>query len=140
MDKIIITSNPKPILKVMKFLQRKGNEEFVCECINIWRSMKDKKIYLIKNEKNEISAFAILHKMDFDPLNIFKNPYLLDLIYVFEQYRRKGYALKILEKLKDNREELTMFCSNDSSINLFKKAGYDYVGIRNNSDFFRSPM
>ena len=128
MDKIIITGNPKPILKVMKFLQRKGNEEFVCECINIWRSKKDKKIYLIKNEKNEISAFAILHKMDFDPLNIFKNPYLLDLIYVFEQYRRKGYALKILEKLKDNREELTMFCSNDSSINLFKKAGYDYVG------------
>ena len=123
----------------MKHLQNKRNEDLACGCIHIWRSMKDKKIYFIKNEKNEIVAFAILHKMDFDPFNIFKNPYLLDLIYVFEQYRRKGYAMKILEKLKDNKEELTMFCSNEASINLFKKAGYNYMGLRNDSDFFRSP-
>lgn len=69
-------------------------------------------------------VFALLHKMDFDPVGVHNTPVLLDFIYTFEQHRNKGYATKLVRKLKQNNQ-MTGFCSNDDSINLFKKCGFN---------------
>ena len=119
-------------------IHKKGNEENVCDWITTWVNKNGKKIYYLKNEKEEILAFAILHKMDFDPLKRYNKPYIFDLVYTLEKYRRNSYALKILEKLKDNKEELSALCSNDASVNLFKKEYYYFQGMHNHCEFFRS--
>ncbi len=44
------------------------------------------------NENNNIVAFALLSKMDFDPEKIHKKPFSLNYIYTQNPYRRMGYS------------------------------------------------
>lgn len=85
--------------------------------------------------ENDIAkSFIILSKMDYDPIGDHINPYMLDFIYTFPQYRREGYAYRLLAHIK-TREELSVYTDNDDSNNLFKKA--DFVEIYPN--FFVYP-
>lgn len=68
-------------------------------------------------------GFALLHKVDFDPLHTHVNPKVLDFIYVLEAYRRQGHAVELLQKVKENNQA-TAFCNSDESVALFEKAGY----------------
>jgi hypothetical protein len=91
--------------------------------INRWLSeTRTVKCYILY-ENNKIKTFALLSKMDYDPINTHSNPYILDFIYTFKQYRRNMLAYKLLIHIK-NIEEITAFCSNDNSIMLFQKAEY----------------
>ena len=97
--------------------------------ISEWIDNKNVKLYLFYNDDNELTTFGLLNKMGRDPLKQHKEPYYLNYIYTFEKYRRNGYAyLLSLEIKKEN--EVTVFCTDDISQDLFKKAEY----IFNNYD------
>jgi len=76
--------------------------------------------------ENKIVSFALLSKCDYDPLNEYSNPYILNYIYTFEQYRRKSFVSSILDKVKKS-ETVTAFCSNDISEKLLEKNGFSYI-------------
>ena len=56
----------------------------------------------------------------------------INQITVFENYRRKGYASKMMEYLIRKNKSITLEvkCSNNSAINLYKKYGFKQVSIR----------
>lgn len=75
----------------------------------------------------KVFAIALIHKIDFDPLGQHvTSPHVLDYIFVGEAYRHEGYALELLLHLKEQREsyELTAFCNSDTSMELFREAGF----------------
>jgi hypothetical protein len=109
--------------------------------INRWlEEQRDVKLYCLC-ETNNVITVILLSKCDFDPYNKHKTPYLLDYIYTFLEYRRNQFAYKLLLYLK-KKEQITAFCSNDSSELLFKKAEYVFSGydkIMNTLPIFRFP-
>ena len=70
-----------------------------------------------------MNSFALLTKLDKDPLKTHSNPYYLNYIYTLEEYRRLGHALSLLIYIK-NLENTTAFCTDDIAQKLFKKAQY----------------
>src|SRR3546814_3769622 len=54
--------------------------------------------------RSELCGFALLRKVDYDPINTHTDPEVLDFIYVLEARRRLGHALALLEKVKENNE------------------------------------
>lgn len=56
----------------------------------------------------------------------------INQITVFENYRRKGYASKMMEYLIRKNKPITLEvkCSNNPAINLYKKYGFQQVSIR----------
>lgn len=89
-----------------------------------WIDEKNVKLYLLY-EDDIIKSFALLSKMDKDPLKIHLNPYHLNYICTFENERRKGYAYNLSLEMK-KEENITIFCMNEETINLFKKAEYNF--------------
>jgi hypothetical protein len=78
------------------------------------------------NEENTYPVcFALLHKMDFDPLNIFDKPVLLDYIYTMPKCRRNMHAYKLLIRII-KKNKVIGFCCNDESEKLFIKCGFSY--------------
>ena len=69
-------------------------------------------------------SFALLHKMDFDPVSYHVNPILMDYIYTFNSYRNNGYASILIKKIKKNNQ-VTAFCNSLQSEHLFAKNGYN---------------
>lgn len=105
------------------------NEIFSKEDVNIteWLDEKNIKIYLCY-EKDIIKSFVLLTKMDKDPLKKYNNPYHLNYVYTFEDFRKKGFAFYLISEIKKS-EEVTVFCSDDITQNLFKKAGYIFNSL-----------
>ena len=103
-----------------------------------WMSEDVKECYVvIHNKTNKMISFVLIHKVPIDPLKIYKNPYVLDLIYTIPALRMKGYATKLLKYMKKKRE-MTAFTSNKAGDALFKKAKYKYCGDHNNCNMYRS--
>jgi hypothetical protein len=92
--------------------------------INEWYDEKLVKLYLLYNN-DVIESFVLLIKMGRDPLKIHKNPYHLSYVYTFEQFRRQNKACEFLKEIKQN-EEITVFCTDDISTELFKKAEFNF--------------
>ena len=141
--KIYLTLKTKEILQCLRRKEIAENENtFIPLYINQWLTNKHKKAYIVKDDANNITCFAILHKMDFDPNHQFKKPYLLDLIYTFKEYRRNGFATRILTRIKENGEEITAFCSNDCSAQLFARNGFTKDPFQDpyGNDLYRSPV
>lgn len=84
------------------------------------------KCYILLN-KNNIINIILLSKCDYDPQKQYKIPYILDYIYTFLEFRQNNFAYKMLLYFL-KKEEITTFCSNDESENLFKKAEYIFSG------------
>ena len=91
-----------------------------------WLSETPVTCYSISNDGN-VCGFALLHKVDYDPLGTQTNPKVLDFIYVLEPHRRQGHALELLKRVKEHNE-VTAFCNSKPSIALFAKAGYVIMG------------
>ena len=92
-------------------------------------------IYCVVLYKEKIPvSFALLHKMDFDPIKVHTKPVLLDFIYTFETHRRNGYAAKLIKALKKSNQ-MTGFCNTDDSVRLFTRCGFSL-----NGDCCRYPM
>ena len=81
---------------------------------------------LLKDDK--LVTLALLSKCDYDEYEGQSNPYICNYIYTFENYRRKGYGLQLLEFLK-SKEQLTAICSCDESEKLFQKAKFINHGL-----------
>ena len=101
--------------------------------VNRWLDEpRDVKCYSLSN-KNNVTNIILLSKCDYDPqkgnhlAQQHKIPYILDYIYTFLEYRRNNFAYEMLLHIKKN-EEITTFCSNIESENLFKKAEYIFNG------------
>lgn len=95
--------------------------------VNVWLCEESYRVIcIILQKENKPVSFALLHKMDFDPINIYNKPVLLDFIYTFDDERNKGYASKLINKIKKNNQ-ITGFCDSDKSISLFKKNGYSII-------------
>ena len=108
--------------------------------IKEWLDEKNVKLYLLY-DKDIIVSFSLISKMGKDPLKIHKNPYYINYIYTFEEYRRKGYAYYLVCEIKKN-DNVTVFCTDNISKNLFKKAQYifnDYDKLYNAISIYRYP-
>lgn len=105
--------------------------------IEQWYLERKKMCYILYKNKVPIT-FALISVCDFDPKKIHTNPKVLNYIFTFEKYRRKKYALTLISFIK-KYNEITVFCSNEASENLFKRAKYLNYGYLNNVLMFRYP-
>jgi hypothetical protein len=92
-------------------------------------------------DKDNVKNIILLSKCDYDPQQKHNIPFILDYIYTFLEYRRNNFAYKMLLYIK-TKEQITAFCSNDESEQLFKRADYVFSGydpIINVLPVFRFP-
>ena len=87
-----------------------------------WLAENNVKLYLL-HENDILKSFAMSTKLGRDPLKTHANPVYLNYIYTFLPHRRLGYAYFIATELKKS-ENVTVFCTDDITQNLFKKADY----------------
>ena len=94
---------------------------------NLWLKETNPVFCVVKYDSTKTIpiCMALLHKMDFDPYKIHENPKLLDYIYTRPEDRRKRYAFHLVNKLIKHNN-ITAFCGNDDSIELFIKCGFSY--------------
>ena len=129
----------KQTIKNQKF-ESPIDEYKVKRAVNKWCDENNIKIYFIK-KKDKIKSFALMHEEDDDPFNLHTSPYVLDYIHTFKKKRRKGYALELINHIR-LREQITTFCSTESSKKLFIKAKYKFYGhdtITGNTQIYRYP-
>jgi GNAT superfamily N-acetyltransferase len=103
--------------------------------IDTWLNHDNDVICITLYNKEDPVTIALLHRLDFDPLGIYNKPILLDYIYTYDIHRNKGYASKLLQRIKKNNQ-IQGFCDSVKSITLFKKNGF-YVSPKN---VFRFPL
>jgi len=118
--KIYLNNNAKNHIKKMytQLLSDADN----CMYIDQWLNEPgDVKCYEYNNDV--VKNIILISKCDYDPLNIHSDPYILNYIYTFTNYRRKNIAYNMLLYLK-NKEQLTVFCDSYKSEQLFEKAGF----------------
>ena len=96
------------------------------DAIKQWLSEGYVKCYTIC-ENGTFICVALLSKMDRDPRGVYNKPYTLNYIFTKEDSRKKGYALKMVKYLQ-GKEEICTFPENQTSVNLFDKAGYVNYG------------
>jgi hypothetical protein len=134
-----------------EILENQESKNFVKENENFKNILKDPfiiewvgennvKLYLLYKDDILVSfAMGIILKKD--PLKSHVNPIYLNYIYTFEKYRRKNYAYYIACELK-KIENITVFCTDDISQNLFKKAEYIFKSkdpLYNSLPIYRFP-
>lgn len=93
--------------------------------ITQWLEQKFVKLVLLY-DLDTLKTFVLLTKMNKDPLKIHENPYNLEYIYTFDNYRRQGFAYNTILELKKNHN-ITAFCTDNISEELFKKAKYIFL-------------
>jgi len=100
------------------------------EYIHQWLQETNKKTLLSCVDSNDnINAFILFHLTDSDPLREHTKPYVIDYIYTYPEYRRRGLAKSLIDKItKERKYECTAFCDNDNSIKLFEKCGFMNFG------------
>jgi GNAT superfamily N-acetyltransferase len=90
---------------------------------------------ILYNKEEKPVTIALLHRLDFDPLGIYNKPLLLDYIYTYDIHRNKGYASKLLDKIK-KKNQIQGCCDSGKSVRLFEKSGF-YVSPKK---VFRFPL
>ena len=108
--------------------------------IKEWLDEKNVKLYLLYDGA-VIVSFSLVSKMGRDPLKTHQNPYYINYVYTFEDYRRKGYAYYLVSEIKKN-DNVTVFCTDNITKNLFVKAEYrfnDYDKLYNAISIYRYP-
>lgn len=93
--------------------------------IKEWLEEKNVKIYLLYEDEN-LKSFVLLTKISKDPEKIHKNSVYVNYVYTFNEFRKKGFALRLLNELKII-EEMTVFCTDDITKNLFIKAQFKFL-------------
>lgn len=93
--------------------------------IKEWIEEKNVKMYLLYEDEN-LKSFVLITKLNKDPEKKHKNPVYINYIYTFNEFRKKGFALQLLNELKII-EEMTVFCTDDIAKNLFIKAQFKFL-------------
>ena len=103
----------------------KNNIELASQYTDQWlQELADVKCYVCYDkESNRILNVTLLSKMDFDPEKKHAKPFMLNYIYTFYEFRRRNIACRMLTYLK-KKEELSAYCENEESLQLFKKANF----------------
>jgi len=124
--KLFINENAKKFVR--KLVKRSENiESDFLNNINRWlNENNDVKCYALYGNDN-IKVIILLSKCDYDPQKKHLNPFILDYIYTFLEYRRQKLAYRMLLHIK-SKEQITAFCSTDESEHLFRKADYKFSG------------
>ena len=125
--------------KMIQKIMATSDENEISSNMYIEHWVNDKRpvsCFVITNQSNNTTAFALLSKMDFDPLFDSKSCYCLDYIYTFEEYRRHGFAKQLVNHLKTfknplipNSSMIYAHCTCEKSEQLFSKCGYTQVCI-----------
>lgn len=117
--KVLENDSAKDFFKINKQFVELLKNSFIVE----WFEKNNVKLYLLY-DNDVIKTFITLIKMDKDPLKKHNNPQYMNYIYTFEEDRRKSYAYYLLLEVKNNDENITIFCTDDISKKLFIKAGF----------------
>lgn len=105
--------------------------------IEQWFHDKNVSCYILYEEDTP-KSFALMSKMDFDPLKTHSPPKTLNFIFTLEEHRRKGYARQLVLHIKKSNQ-FTAFCSNDDSVKLFTICDCVNHGEFNHNIMFRYP-
>jgi len=108
--------------KAKKYIKENCEELTKYLYIIEWLKEENVKLYLLFDE-DVLKSFVLLSKLKHDPLRTHMKPYYLNYIYTFENFRRKGNAFFLTSEIK-KEQNITVFCVDDMTQNLFKKAGY----------------
>lgn len=98
--------------------------------INPWLVVHKKSCFIYYESEIPI-AFMLLSDVNHDPFNREPQPIFLNFIYVRPEYRRMGYASKLLVFARRSNIRLTSFCLTNASEKLFKKHMYLNKGYLN---------
>ena len=116
-------TNHKAKRYIKKLFKNKLLHEEEYNIINRWDDeTRDVKCYSLC-EKDKIKNIVLLSKCDYDPEKKHSNPFILDYIYTFPEYRRNNLAYGMLLYIK-KKEQVSAFCDSKESEKLFKKAEY----------------
>jgi GNAT superfamily N-acetyltransferase len=91
-----------------------------------WVKEKQPLMVLKLNDKNDVVGFAVLHGVKFDPLRKHINPFVMDYIYTYENYRNMGYAKSLINAIKE-KYQFTAFCNSELSELVFRKCNLDLM-------------
>ena len=75
-------------------------------------------------------CIVLLSKMDFDPLGVHNNPYMIDLIYTDPEKRRTGLGSNIVKHILNEEDlnyssfQLIAVASSEDSEKLFESLGF----------------
>lgn len=77
--------------------------------------VKATKTWLSCLDDNErVKGFILLHLTDFDPFGERTKPYVIDYIYTYPKYRRRGLATSLIGVITEERNYgRTALCDND---------------------------
>lgn len=132
----ILFSDEKAKKHVKRIIRNKP--ELQCLFVDRWlEETRSVKCYLLVDEK-KLFSIALLSKMDFDPENIHSEPFMLEYIYTFPEYRRQHFAYNILSYLK-KKEQMSACCTNKESGKLFETAEFSFAGYCGPTEIYRYP-
>lgn len=83
-------------------------------------------------------SFALMSTMAYDPCGKHDRPNTLNYIFTLQNYRRKGYAYKLIQHIK-SRHQFSAFCYETSAINLFDKCRCIDMHPTQRNKLFRFP-
>ena len=105
--------------------------------ITKWNRLPEVFGYFFYISDQKICCFALLHKTR-DTMRTQHKPCILDYVYTFNNFRRRGYALKLLQQIKET-EEVSVFSLNEISNALFSKAKFIKIDKIVDVTIFRYP-
>lgn len=94
-------------------------------CVSQWyQGPATNRIYFIKDDRQEVIAYALLSKMDFDPVGEHENPRMIELVYTVPSRRREGLANVLLTHIIGQSGGFSTCPSNSASEKLLTKVGF----------------
>lgn len=138
MTNIRIFDDRNEAKNIIKKFQRKHYESANI-IINGWYKDKGISCYVLNEQDGKATSIALLSTCNFDPLNVYKNPKILNYIYTAEKYRRRGFAQKLVKKLQEDGVEFSAFCDGEKSVELLRKCCCKNFGDYNGSVMMRYP-
>ena len=87
-----------------------------------------KTIYFHLDDDYFITAFALIHKTDFDPFKRHRRPHVIDFIYTLQNHRRRGHARMMLQYIKQHYET-TAFVISDDGRSLFSTCDFQLAHV-----------
>lgn len=111
-------------------------EEITTNNINNINDKNIKEEFISLSKNNPFASFLIYKKENIITGYLYYseiyNRIEINQFFVYEKYRNKGYASKMLEHLIKKNKSITLEvkCNNKKAINLYKKYGFKTVTIR----------
>jgi GNAT superfamily N-acetyltransferase len=103
------------------------------DLVNNWKHEPIKRLLIEPNK-----GFIIIHKVDFCPVKRHSHPWVVDLVYVVPEFRRKGLGKAMLEFLVTKGFEITCVAE-PAYVQFYKHIGFENVAERQGCQIFQKP-